>query len=1048
MTWTFTLTRRMRLALEAILVLVMLMGAVAGWGLWHLSQGPINLKPILPLLTRTFDSWLPGMDFSIQDASLEWGGQKNPLVMRVKNVDLKSPRGRTIGKVDEVTIGLAPQALIVGQIAPTTIDISSPSLTVTRYPDGRIAFRFDHRDEDDKDSALNWREGLNALKTDHHIFTAFLRRIMVSNMTVRYRDFITQRNMINTDGRILIERNKDNALEGQAIFYIPVGDKLDAVTMDITPDKKRPVSIGTARFPAFTVAQIAQWFPDQKILQESQGTLSSELVLEISRQHHINSVAWHTRSEDLVITDETLFPEPVAVKLAHIGMRYNATDKSLALVDTHIMLPHTTIKLNMRLDDPFREQYAEHESMLVEGEASLTDLPIDELYRYWPLTLAEDARGWVTTSIKDGSATEANANFTLTIPRKALDAQSFDQFTLEDLHGGITYKDLTTDYLPPMLPVKDIAGSIRYTAEEFIIEPTAGSLRDTKVSGGRITIAPLTLDPHQDTFLTLDLNMSGPIQDALVLLSSKPVEFTQELGIDPQQVSGTGTTDLHLHFPVHNDLDLDQITIKATSKLHEATVRNAYRQAALNGKDMDLTVDNNGLLLQGAARLSDAPLDQLIWTESFDDTTELKREFKITGSVTPQLLKDFDIDATSYFQNKASIKTHITETHAGDTKLTLSADLTPAQITLAEMNSEKKSGQKGSLSFTLDAPANAQASLHDLQVSTPALSIRDGKMGFAADQSLHTISLPTVTAGRSAFSVKAQAMARNKGWQATLSGKTLDISGPSSPQTETPNVTPATHPPIKLDVNLGQLYINKDHPLTQVRGTFFVDNTVYLQADLTAKANDSLVVMRFSPTKDGNRDLRFEADNAGEAMRALDITNTMRGGTISMSGGSAAATPQQIRGTITLENFSLIKAPLLARLLNAFSLGGLLDLLNQKGLVFHKLTSEFIHQDKQIILKKGRMSGSSLGLNFSGTIDQKTSTLDIRGTIVPIQGINKLASNIPLIGQILTGLKGEGLVAATYSIKGKTSGPSVMVNPLSVLTPGILRSIFFEPLNK
>ena len=35
-------------------------------------------------------------------------------------------------------------------------------------------------------------------------------------------------------------------------------------------------------------------------------------------------------------------------------------------------------------------------------------------------------------------------------------------------------------------------------------------------------------------------------------------------------------------------------------------------------------------------------------------------------------------------------------------------------------------------------------------------------------------------------------------------------------------------------------------------------------------------------------------------------------------------------------------------------------------------------------------------------------------------------------------------VAATYTIKGPTKDPSVMVNPLSVLTPGILRSIFFE----
>jgi hypothetical protein len=1044
MTWTFTLTRRMRLALEAILVLGMLMCVAFGWGLWHLSQGPINLKPVLPFLTRTFDSWLPGMDFSIQDASLEWGGRENPLTLRVKDIDLKSPRGRTIGKMDEVTIGLAPQALIVGQIAPTTIDIRNPSLTVTRYPDGRIAFRFDHRDETETESELNWRESLHALRTDHYVFTAFLRRIMVSNLTVRYRDFMTRRNMIHEDGRLLIERNAQNALEGQALFYIPVGDSLEPITMDIYPDKKRPVSIGTARFPAVTVQQIAQWFPHQTILQQSSGTLTSELVLEISKQHRIGAVEWHTRSEDLVLVDPTLFPEPVPVSSTHIGLRYDSVDKSLTLSDTHIKLPHTTLQLQARLDDPFRSDYAAHESMLIEGQASLTDLPIDELYRYWPLPVADDAREWVTTSIKDGTATHANANFTLTLPRKAMDTKSFDQFVLEDLHGEITYKDLTTDYLPPMLPVKDISGTINYTAEEFVIHPKSGTIRDTHVSDGTITIAPLTLDPDKDTFLTLDLKMKGDIQDALVLLASEPVKFTQELGIDPQQVSGSGSTDLHLHFPLHDDLDLDEITVKATSKLHSATVRDAYKNAALNGTDLDLTVNNDGLLLQGAARLSDAPLEHLTWTESFDDKSALKREFKIKGTATPQLLNDLGLGVSDYFKDRAALNAHITETHQGDTKVTLDADLTAARIAVPALSVDKRAGQKGTLSFVLDAPAKGQAVMHDIALSMPSLSTHKARITFADDQSLHHISIPDLKAGRSAVSINATALPRNKGWQASVNGSILDLSGSSDETEKTSGNSASSFPPIKLDLKIANLYLDKNMPLKNMNGTFFVDQDVILQADFTARAHDTLMTMRFSPDKDGNRILRFEANNAGYAMQALGLTDTMRGGTISITGGSQAATPQQIRGTITLESFSLIKAPLLARLLNAFSLGGMLDLLNQKGLVFHKLTSDFIHQDKQLILRKGRMAGSSLGLNFSGTINQKTGKMDMHGTIVPVQGINKLASNIPLFGRILTGLKGEGLVAATYTIKGDTSHPSVMVNPLSVLTPGILRSIFFE----
>jgi hypothetical protein len=58
--------------------------------------------------------------------------------------------------------------------------------------------------------------------------------------------------------------------------------------------------------------------------------------------------------------------------------------------------------------------------------------------------------------------------------------------------------------------------------------------------------------------------------------------------------------------------------------------------------------------------------------------------------------------------------------------------------------------------------------------------------------------------------------------------------------------------------------------------------------------------------------------------------------------------------------------------------------------------------------------------------------------------LNKVLGKIPLVGNILTGGEGGGVFAATYSIKGSSDDPRVSVNPLSVLTPGILRRILWE----
>ena len=47
-----------------------------------------------------------------------------------------------------------------------------------------------------------------------------------------------------------------------------------------------------------------------------------------------------------------------------------------------------------------------------------------------------------------------------------------------------------------------------------------------------------------------------------------------------------------------------------------------------------------------------------------------------------------------------------------------------------------------------------------------------------------------------------------------------------------------------------------------------------------------------------------------------------------------------------------------------------------------------------------------------------------------------------MLGQILTSRKGEGVVGLGYYAKGSIDKPQVMVNPLSLVTPGILRRMF------
>ena len=64
------------------------------------------------------------------------------------------------------------------------------------------------------------------------------------------------------------------------------------------------------------------------------------------------------------------------------------------------------------------------------------------------------------------------------------------------------------------------------------------------------------------------------------------------------------------------------------------------------------------------------------------------------------------------------------------------------------------------------------------------------------------------------------------------------------------------------------------------------------------------------------------------------------------------------------------------------------------------------------------------------------------GVLIPAYAINDIINKIPLLGQIITGIEGEGIIGFNYKAFGSYENPEYTINPFSLLTPGIIRSLF------
>ena len=95
----------------------------------------------------------------------------------------------------------------------------------------------------------------------------------------------------------------------------------------------------------------------------------------------------------------------------------------------------------------------------------------------------------------------------------------------------------------------------------------------------------------------------------------------------------------------------------------------------------------------------------------------------------------------------------------------------------------------------------------------------------------------------------------------------------------------------------------------------------------------------------------------------------------------------------------------------------------------------------KLAIQDGVIYNPSMGLTAQGAIDFEHNQIDVSGSFVPAYTVNTMLTKIPLVGLLLSGGQNDGVFGVSYRVHGSMSGPTLTVNPLSAIAPGILRRI-------
>ena len=385
-------------------------------------------------------------------------------------------------------------------------------------------------------------------------------------------------------------------------------------------------------------------------------------------------------------------------------------------------------------------------------------------------------------------------------------------------------------------------------------------------------------------------------------------------------------------------------------------------------------------------------------------------------------------------------------------------DLARARLALPELNWSKPAGEPGSGRFSVAFEKGKTTRPFQLGLDAAGLKLAGTGAYDGPARALSRLTLSEVKGGANDFRLEVKSLP-DRGLEIALAGASLDarplLSSPGSEQDKRKArearlakraQAKEPGPRYALALQLARV-VTGDHgqALADLRGRLRNDGTGWdtLELDARVAGTPTGLSVRYLP-EGAKRGLSVTSEDAGAVLRALDLTDSVLGGKLSLTGSGEPGIPAHpVTAKLELGEFKVVGAPLLARLLNALSVTGLLELLNGEGLVFSQLAGDLTWSEDTLTLSEIRTSGGALGLTVAGPLDLAGGTLALEGTIVPVYGLNRILGVIPILGDLLSGGKGQGLFAATYQLSGSTAQPDIFVNPLAVLAPGFLRNLFF-----
>lgn len=665
----------------------------------------------------------------------------------------------------------------------------------------------------------------------------------------------------------------------------------------------------------------------------------------------------------------------------------------------------------------------------------------DDIKRLWPYLFAREGREWFAEYVADGSVQSADMHFNFPVGSISMDGEP------RPMPEGAMRVDLVGSgvQLLPIdgLPEVQVEGEARLTVRDNQLTMAFERARVPEF-GDEVAItnaAYINQDiSAAEQIFEISGDVTGSVPGILEIASRETLELLEDfdIGVDIEEIADdlTGQVQSTIIATIETD-DTGRSTetdYTLNGSITDLASREPIQGVVFDDGDFNFTASQAGFRVNGDANVGEAEVDI---------------EATQSGAGAPEVL----IGSTFDVADAAALGIDLSEFMGGsvrvvakplsDGTIEIAADLTETELTIRDIGITKPAGTSGGLEAIV-AINEEEIAISDVTLAFGTARL-EGDMMLTAQGELVSADFPifqvsegdnaqvsmTPIEGGYAFEVEGEQLDIKP-----VLGRFFNLDGNASAEASEDLEDQIFNVSVNLDRALGHYgtaAFNVDLDLS-VRGEQL--RSVNLAAQFSGGRSASATT---NPLPSG-RVISYATNDLGETLRFIGIYPRLVGGEGSMVMRFDEA-HQADTGEFVVRNFAVVDEANLDAIVGSHDesrevVGG------ASAIEFDYGRAEFVRFSDRIELVDAAVYGDTVGGTIRGNVFTDAGQYDLAGTYVPLFEVNNFFQQIPVLGPIFGGREGEGLIGVTFAVRGPLSQPELLVNPVSILAPGVFRTLF------